>query len=170
MVEIWKNIKDYEGHYQVSDLGRVKSLAREDRRGCLIKERILKPSLDEDGYARVCLCKDGSQISHFVHKLVLLTFVLNPHNKPQINHKDGIKINNEVANLEWATAKENMVHKDIILNKNNRGENHGRVKLDETKVKNIRKSSLPPRELAKMYQVSTILIYKIRQNKLWRHL
>ena len=100
MEEIWKDIEGYEGLYQISNKGRVKSL----KWG---KERILKPGITSSGYLKVLLCKNG-MIKHIkIHRLVANAFITNPENKPQVNHKDENKFNNSVNNLEWSTAKEN---------------------------------------------------------------
>lgn len=114
MEEIWRDIEGYEGIYQVSNIGRVKSLNRaihtKDGR-CYIKhESLLNGSVDEDGYIRVGLTKDRKTKEIFIHRLVALTFIPNPENKPQVNHKDGIKHHNMLSNLEWATDKENVIH------------------------------------------------------------
>ena len=98
--EVWKDIKGYEGHYQVSNNGRVKSL----KQG---KEKILKPVRDTKGYLAVQLCKNGEIKRCFVHRLVAQTFIQNPNNLPHINHKDEVKTNNSVQNLEWCSAKYN---------------------------------------------------------------
>ena len=116
MEEIWKDIEGYEGLYQVSNMGRVKSLARtrnmnlhDHRSVAPVPERILKfgQSL---GYQAVTLAKDGVNRTFRVHKLVALAFIQNPDRKPEINHKDGNKHNNKAENLEWVTAKENQRH------------------------------------------------------------
>ena len=112
MIELWKDIKDYEGFYQVSNLGRVKSLSRSiyDSRGYMIyrKGKIKKPSFDKNGYPQIGLCKNGTVITRKIHRLVAEAFIPNPENKPEINHKDEDKLNNCVDNLEWVTEKENV--------------------------------------------------------------
>lgn len=107
MNEIWKDIKGYEGAYQISNLGSVKSLKH---RG-LIRDKILKPAFVR-GYLCVSLCVNGTKFrkTHKVHRLVAQTFLDNPENKPTVNHKDGDKANNSVTNLEWATMLENNIH------------------------------------------------------------
>lgn len=114
--EVWKDIAGYEGLYQISNTGRVKSLERTRnmnlpscKKPAPVHERILTfgKSL---GYRSVILAKDGINRHFRVHKLVALAFIPNPENKPQINHKDGDKHNNFVENLEWATPKENQQH------------------------------------------------------------
>ena len=103
--EIWKPINGYEGLYEVSDFGRVKSLANKFTR----KEKILKSS-NNSYYSAVALC-GGEKLKLFrIHRLVAEAFISNPKNKKTVNHKDGNKTNNFWKNLEWATAKENMQH------------------------------------------------------------
>lgn len=92
--EIWKDVPGYVGFYKVSNLGRVKG-----------KKGIIKPILTR-GYLTVLLCKNSNQHKHhFVHRLVGLTFIANPENKPEIDHKDGNALNNNVDNLRWVTRQ-----------------------------------------------------------------
>ena len=105
-MEIWKDIEGYEGLYQVSSLGRVRSLDRKmDRRFC--KGRILKNKRDGQGYQQVCLCVNKTHKYCYIHRLVAQAFIPNPQNKETVNHKDENKTNNHVDNLEWMTMKEN---------------------------------------------------------------
>lgn len=110
MNEIWKDIEDYEGRYQVSNYGRVKSLARTDRNGAKRKEHLLDPHRLDNGYVRVHLSKDGKAKWYFVHRLVATSFLPNPNNYPVVNHLDSDRANNNVENLEWTTEKGNMQH------------------------------------------------------------
>ena len=114
MEEMWKDIENYEGLYQVSNLGRVKSLKRDiinNRYGVAhIKEKILKPRNDGKGYVRIVLYKNNQKKQFKIHRLVAQTFILNVQNKPFVNHIDGNKQNNKVTNLEWCTCKENNLH------------------------------------------------------------
>lgn len=104
-MEIWKDIKGYEGLYQISNLGRVKSLER------LIKcrkcdERIKVPSITNRGYYRLPLCKYGKIKYYHIHRLVAEAFLPNEENKPTVDHIDRNRLNNNVSNLRWATYKE----------------------------------------------------------------
>jgi len=110
MEEIWKDIEGYEGLYQVSNLGRVRSLDRIDALGNHRKEKILSTKNNtKTRYPRVCLCKNGKHKLIVVHRLVALTFIPNsePLIKTQVGHKDETRTNNRVDNLEWVTPKEN---------------------------------------------------------------
>lgn len=108
--EIWRPIKGYEGLYEVSNLGRVRSLDRwcSHRRGKQLKKgKILLGGKDYDGYRLVLLYKEGKRKTFKVHRLVAEAFIPNPNNLPQVNHKDENKLNNSVDNLEWCDAKYN---------------------------------------------------------------
>lgn len=107
MEEIWKDIENYEGLYQVSNYGRIKSLEREGTKRRKINECILSPAKNSCGYKTVVLHKDSIRKTYTVHRLVALAFIPNPDNLPQINHLNEDKENNHVENLEWCTNQYN---------------------------------------------------------------
>lgn len=106
--EIWRDIEGYEGLYQVSNLGRVKSLERIDEMGRLRLGRILSPVIDRYGYLRVNLYKEGKRKTFQVHRLVGQAFIPNPEGLPQINHKDEDPSNDRADNLEWCSRSYNI--------------------------------------------------------------
>lgn len=112
--EIWKDIEGYEGLYQVSNLGRVKSFPRN---GTIKEERILKPN-KVGGYLQVALQNHKNRKYKKVHRLVAETFIPNLENKREVNHIDGDKTNNCVENLEWVTTSENQLHSNYVLKHN----------------------------------------------------
>lgn len=104
MKEVWKDIPGYEGLYQASTFGRIYSYPRKGNFG---RSHFLTPHPDKGGYMRVLLSKNKKSKSLLVHRLVAKTFIPNPNNYPEINHKDENIKNNEVSNLEWCTPKYN---------------------------------------------------------------
>ena len=108
--EVWKDVKDYEGLYQVSDRGDVFSVVRKDSRGNKIGGRMLKPNYDRYGYLQVGLCKNNKVKTKKIHRLVTEAFIPNPENHPEVNHLDEVKDNNELYNLEWCSRKHNTNH------------------------------------------------------------
>lgn len=108
MEEIWKPIEGYFGRYEISNFGNVKSVYNNG------KTKILKPRINFKGYARVSLSSNYKRKEFCVHRLVGMAFIENKENKPQINHKNGIKLDNRLNNLEWVTAKENCIHRSIL--------------------------------------------------------
>lgn len=109
MHEVWKDIPGYEGLYQVSDQGNVRSLARTRQDGRLYQERNLKYS-EQQRYYQVSLFINGKTRKHSVHRLVAEAFIPNPGNDPVVHHIDGNTHNNAASNLEWCTQKKNCNH------------------------------------------------------------
>ena len=107
MQEIWKDIKGFEGMYQVSNLGRVRSVDRFDSIGRLQKGNIKAIRDNGKGYKTVNLHKDNKDKKCRVHRLVATAFIENPDNKPEVHHIDSDRSNNKLENLQWVTSKEN---------------------------------------------------------------
>ena len=110
-MEIWKDISDYEGKYQVSSLGRVRSLLN-CHGNKLSEPKILKDAKNNRNYHFVQLCKDGKAKGFLIHRLVGMAFIENPDNKLTIDHLDKDKSNNQVSNLRWATNNEQLYNKE----------------------------------------------------------
>ena len=160
MREIWKDIEGYEGLYQVSNLGRIKSMPKM----CGFRynnERILKNNTDSYGYLYVALCKNKNIKIKLVHRLVAEAFIENKYKKPQVNHKDGIKVNNKVSNLEWCSDKENKQHGILIgLYRPQKGKRIVK-KINQYDIKgNLIKSFKCAREINNMYGYSVSHIHK----------
>lgn len=113
MNEVWRDIIGYEGLYQVSNLGKVRSLFR--------YKKVLKPLLVGAGYYQVQLSQKGNVKVKLLHRLVAIAFLDNPNNLPCVNHKDGDKSNNTVTNLEWCTYSDNEKHSYSVLKKKSKG-------------------------------------------------
>lgn len=111
--EIWKDIPGYEGCYQASNLGNIKSIPRyvSNHTGMLlVKEKLITQRKNKQGYMICYLSKNAKDECFRVHRLIAKTFIPNPENKPQVNHIDGNKSNNRLENLEWCTNSENQIH------------------------------------------------------------
>jgi hypothetical protein len=146
--EIWKDIEGYEGLYQISNLGRVKSLPRivSNHLGShTSKERILKLQYRKDKYINVHLLKDRIEKIYFVHRLVAKAFIPNPDCLPDINHKDENPSNNRVENLEWCTEEYNMNYGNCIeKRKATFARNESFLKANVTKVRNKSRGAETP--------------------------
>lgn len=172
--EIWKDIIGYEGLYQVSNLGRIKSF--QSNRGIRSYDNILKLQKTNRKYLYVVLYKNKIGKIYTIHKLVMLTFKLNEKfDYKQVNHIDGYKENNYIDNLEWCTASENIQHAyDKGLIKSPKGENHGRSKLNENQVKQIRldykNKKFNQKQLSEIFNVTQHTIWRVINNKNWTHI
>ncbi len=164
VMENWKDIAGYEGLYQVSDLGRVKSYLR------IKSGKIRKLSKGENGYLYVSLNRNNFTSGNFVSRLVAQTFIPNPENKPEVNHKNGIKAFNWVINLEWVTRSENIRHRIDVLGVG-MGEDRYQAKLTNKQVLEIRKlladKKYTQKELGIMFGVHAPEINKINTGLRW---
>jgi NUMOD4 motif/HNH endonuclease len=176
MREVWRDIATYEGLYKVSDQGRIKSLkrvffsGRYHRNKKTYPERIMKQGLDKGGYCVVSICKEGKKFHLKVYRAVAIAFIPNPENKPEVNHKNGNKLDNRKVNLEWNTKKENIIHAYSIGVKGP-GERNGNSILTDEKVRQIRK--LHPEfsyyALGKSFKTWPNNIKQIVLRKTWKH-
>lgn len=165
--EQWKPVIGYEGRYEVSNLGQIRSLP-----GHHVRARILRQAW-RGRFLAVDLSQDGYRKSYSVSRIVATAFIPNPENKPQVNHKDANRENNAVSNLEWVTAKENTAHASGMgLRKILRGEDAGQAKLTEAQVHEIKAARLAggtTRAIGERFGVSHQTISDICNGKKWKH-
>lgn len=172
--EVWKDVLGYEGCYQVSNLGRVKSLCRKikfSNRVCNHAEKILLQKDNGHGYLNVAFSKSR----FYVHRLVAFAFVPNPENKKTVNHKNGIKTDNRAENLEWCTQQENNSHSFHVLKKQHeickgmKSVNNGRAKINTIeklmRVRELLKQGYNSPYIASIFGVDPTTIQKINRNK-----
>ncbi|WP_054908742.1 NUMOD4 domain-containing protein [Pseudomonas sp. NBRC 111135] len=177
MQEIWKPIAGFEGLYEISNLGRVKSLGRFRRAKGDAKtwmdERIKAPCAQREGYLSAHLYCEGRMTKRYVHRLVADAFLPNPLDLPEVNHLDGDKQNNSLANLAWSSRSENCRHAlESDLYQTARGERAGNSKLSESDVREIRSlaaSGMFHREIADQYRIGRKAVTKIVNRQRWEH-
>lgn len=182
MEDIWKDIEGYEGLYQVSNLGRVKSLERlvTQRPGVTYTrpEQIIKHNSGAKlkGYPNLNLCRNGRVVNALIHRLVAQAFIPNPDNKRCINHIDGDKNNFKISNIEWVTHSENTKHAFRTgLQKQNYvfGTGHGMSKLDDVSVRVIREAYAENKwsyqQIANYFKMGQAAIRNIVIKRTWKH-
>lgn len=183
MKEIWKDIKDYVGLYQASNLGRIKRLRYKVKRKnpnnqnkemkFTVPERILKQARrNKFGYTVVSLSKKNVVVNISVHRLIAQTFIPNPNNKPQVGHLDNNTANNEAKNLVWNTQGENLKHCFKCKRRNHSGEKHPMHKLTEKDVKYIRAHYKlgDSKKLGEKFGMSPRSISDIICRRSWKHI
>lgn len=172
MKEIWKDIIGFEGIYEVSNIGRVRSLDRQIYNKSSSQAtigfyrfypgKILRNVLQSTGYNNVTLHKEGTSYPSLVHRLVASCFIPNPENKPQVNHINSVRNDNRVENLEWCTASENLFHAyEIGTCKESKGENHkDSIISDATAIEifKLNQKGLLNTEIAKIFGIRANLV------------
>ena len=164
-MEIWKDVVGYEGRYLVSNFGEVKSMPKPKCK----REKTLKSMLSNAGYLVVDL-GDGKTIKRkLVHRLVAMVFLENKENKEQVNHINGIKTDNNLINLEWATRSENQKHSIQAGLRSAKGEKNSQSKLNNQKVIEIFKDNRKYKIISQDYNVNVSTICSIKKGKRWHH-
>ena len=171
--EEWLPCPDYEDSYEVSNLGRVRSVDRvSGSRPGIIKGKVLKPFLNRRKYLEVNLFKNSKSIPKIIHRLVAKAFLDNPENKSQVNHKDGNKLNNSISNLEWFTNSENQKHAYRLgLQPSRIGENNSNTKItdkDVTLLKQLYNSGMSIIEVSNSMNISVSIIRQIIYGRTWK--
>lgn len=178
--EIWKEIPRFSGRYEASNLGRIRTIEhyaiRTDKKTYLAKQKVLKPAINHSGYYRFAVKYNGKLNSFYVARIIAETFIENPENKEQVNHKNGIKTDNRPENLEWCTRSENSQHSfDTGLQKPKIGILNGMAKLTWEQVRYIREQKRiggkywGRERIAKELGISSAHVKDIANNKnLWK--
>jgi hypothetical protein len=179
--ELWVKIKDWEDRYEISSIGRVRSIERIrlDGRNSgkirIMKSKILRKNMAR-GYETVLLYKNNEyRLRIGVHRLMAIGFIQNPENKETVNHINGIKHDNRLENLEWATHSENQLHAvKHNLRTKTLGSNSNFAKLSEEEVLDIRalyeSGHFIQKELGKIYNIGQSNIEAIVNRKCWKHI
>jgi len=170
--EEWRDIPAWEDLYQISNLGRVR---RKVARGYHNKYKaggLLKPRPHRQGYVETKLSRNSQNKVVMTHRLVMLAFVGEPPKGMEVNHKNGIKNDNRLENLEYVTRSENMIHRRDVLGKGNEGENSPNAKLKDSDIPQIRllsKAGFTYTEIALRYGVHAVTISCVVRGKAWTH-
>jgi hypothetical protein len=175
--EIWKPVLGYEGFYEISSLGRVRSVKRTiiRKNGCpqTIRERMLKTDHDGSPYLHTSLSIGGAVKTKSVHALVAEAFIPNPMKLPEVNHKDTNKRNNSIKNLEWMTRSEQQIHaRGFGLGPENVGSRNGQSKFNEQSAAECRERFLMGeslRGLASSFGVHVEVVRSLVKRRTWRH-
>lgn len=169
----WKDILGYEGFYKISDNGEIKSIDRKilSSNGKMLpfKGKNIKLTRDKVGYVRVSLNRLGKLKFHYAHRMVAQCFIYNTENKPYVNHKNGIKNDNRVDNLEWCTKSENKKHSyDTLGELPRRGARNGMTVIDESLLDSIKQDYLKTKsfmQTGKNFNISNTQAWRIVTGK-----
>lgn len=160
-MEKWVNVVGYENNYECSSIGSIRNKKT---------NHILKPQRISGGYYVVDLCKNGTIKKMLVHRIIASSFILNIENKPQVNHINGIKGDNNLSNLEWCTRSENQKHAIQLGLRHTRGEKNSQSKLNEAQVIEIFNNKNKLGVIADFYKISISTVCDIKRGYSWTHL
>lgn len=182
--EMWKPIIDFEGQYEVSDMGRIKYVPKTIMRfrkdtlkshSTSLKGKTTNGYLNRKGYLVTKLWKDGNKKCVIMHRVVAINFIPNPYNLPQVNHIDGVKTNNKVQNLEWCNNSHNIKHAYANGLMSRKGERQNTCKIKDADVLEIREFySKNPKALLRIYadklNITKTSVCRIIKRKTWCHI
>lgn len=159
-----EDIKGYEQYYAITPNGQIWSKR---------KSRFLKPILNNTGYWAISLCDATTQRGFLIHRLVAITYLPNPHSLPEVNHKNGVKTDASVENLEWCTPSQNNKHAFATGLNTSVGERNGNSRLNDDSVRqmlDLYRKGEPAKRLASEFKVSETHVYAITSGRKWKHL
>jgi len=190
--EVWKDVIGYEGYYKISNFGRIMTVRRIENitkfgkaTTMIINQRLGAITINKQGYPCAILTINGNTKRCLIHRVLAQAFIPNPENKKTVNHKNGIKCDNNLDNLEWATYTENIKHAyDNGLRKVSElqktkykmlytGEGSHRSKLKENDISvilSMRKDGISVKDIAFKYNVNTVTIYNVINGKRWNNI
>lgn len=161
--EVWRDVTGYEGLYQISTFGRVKSF-------CGRAPRILKPICDAHGYLKIGLYKNGKPTQFFINRLVAIHFIENIDNKLEVDHKSGIRLDNYVDNLRWVTHKENIGFSfDLGLSPSGYERPDAKLTYEQCVFIRENPNKLSSRELAELFGVGSVTISEVQRGKTYKN-
>ena len=174
--EIWKELEETGKAYAVSNLGRFKRLARKAGNKNL-PERVLKLSPYSNGYLQFSGTVNSKRITAISHRLVAKYFIPNPNDLPQVNHKNGVKTDNKVSNLEWSSVSDNILHSYHVtknhIPRDMSGTNNTNCKVTEDtvlKVRELNKNGVSNKEIMVRLSLSANTVTKIVTRRTWKHI
>lgn len=166
-MEIWKDIKGFEGSYEINRNGEVRRIKRKVKGYSYLKSTVMKI-----GYCIYAFSVKGKVTKHYMHRLVAEHFIENPEGYNYVNHLNGIKTDNRVENLEWCTQSRNIQHSFDTGLQPNGEKHHACTRLTEEDAKMIKYGypDLGDRAVAKIYSIHHAHVYYIRKGKTWKHI
>jgi hypothetical protein len=177
MTEEWRSLKglvENGDYYEASNFGGVRSISRVTTNGKKLKGKILSQKKEKGGYLAVNLYLNNNIKYYQAHRLVAIAFIDNYESKPEVNHKDGVKTNNHIYNLEWSTEKENIKHAVETGLFNTKGESNPNAKINKNDVIKIRElyasGNYTLKEIGEIFNIAFQTISAIVNKKRWKHI
>lgn len=164
--EIWKSVDEFNGDFQISNMGRIKSMMLVKNGKYSTGEKLLKTAILEDGYAKVAINRSGKIKKRSIHRLMALAFIPNPDNLPEVNHINTIKNDNRLENFEWITKLGNMQHANMM----GRIKKYTHHKITEDTAREIKiklRDGTSVKEIVNYYNMPVSTVYGIKYNKRW---